>query len=411
MAVTESIPDGVGNTSSTRQGILITVPRWEMPGGVTNFCRLLRKYWRRDSPVEKRFFEVGCNPRQNLFKRLAGDYWRFHRLLAKGDVRLVHLNPSMNGKAVLRDWLFLLVARLHSVRCLVLVHGWENRFCTRLRKSGLCWLFVRLLNGAEAIIVLAADYRQQLRAMGVTAPISLGTTCVDDDTFRHRADPSGRRLDILYLSRLVPEKGLELAIRAFRRLDNATLTIAGDGPCRASQEKLVADLQLRNVRFIGHVEGEEKRRAYTRANVFFFPTLCDEGMPTTVLEAMAYGLPVVTRSVGGLKDFFTGRMGYMTPSRSDRVLASLLQQLTPEVRKQMGDYNRRYAREHFAASRAAQKLEFMYGVLGEGTAGAYEAPADPAASEPAIAASRVVDRPPRNRYDPGASEGQLERMR
>ncbi len=363
MAISEPAPGGAAGSLRAPKGVLITVPRWDMPGGVTNYWRLVRKYWRSDDTLPKEFFEVGCDPNQNLLQRLFGDYWRFHRRLSRGDVCLVHLNPSMNSKAVVRDWTFLLIARLHSVRTMVLVHGWQNSFCQRVRRWRLAWLFSRILNSAEEIIVLAADFRRQLRDMGVSSPISIGTTCVDDSVFRQRIERADTRLDILYLSRLVPGKGLELAISTFQRLDNATLTIAGDGPIRAAQEKLVADLGLENVRFIGYVEGEEKRKAYARANVFFFPTLLDEGMPTTVLEAMAYGLPVVTRWVGGLRDFFNERMGFASESRNDRDFAKMLAALTPEVRKEMGDYNRRYAKEHFSASQVAQRLESAYEAL------------------------------------------------
>lgn len=364
MAISESVPGRAAGSLRARKGVLITVPRWDMPGGVTNYWRLVRKYWRSDDALPKEFFEVGCNPKQNLLQRLFRDYWRFHRRLSEGDVCLVHLNPSMNSKAVIRDWIFLLIARLHSVRAIVLVHGWENGFCQRVRRWRFTWLFSWILNSADEIIVLAADFRRQLRAMGISSPISLGTTCVDDSVFRHHADRPDARLNILYLSRLVPGKGLELAIRTFQRLEDATLTIAGDGPLRAAQEKHVADLGLENVRFIGYVDGEEKREAYARANVFFFPSLLDEGMPTTVLEAMSYGLPVVTRSVGGLRDFFNERMGFASEGQSDREFAEMLEALTPEVRQEMGDYNRRYAREHFSASQVAQRLESMYDDLG-----------------------------------------------
>jgi glycosyltransferase involved in cell wall biosynthesis len=360
MAISESSIPGVRGSLHARRSVLITVPRLDLPGGVANYYRVVRRHFRSGTGPEKEFFEVGFKPRAGLLKRLFSDYWRFHRRLSQGDVCLVHVNPSMNRKAVTRDWVFLLIARLHSVRTVVLFHGWDNKFRKQVQRWHFAWLFSWILNRAEGIVVLAAEFRTQLRDLGITVPISLGTTCVDDSVFEHRADHSDARLKILYLSRLIPGKGLELAIETFQRLDNATLTIAGDGPSRAAQVKLVDALGIRNVNFIGHVEGREKQRAYTEANVFFFPTLLDEGMPTTVLEAMAYGLPVVTRSAGGLKDFFTERMGRMTESRSDCLLAEMLRDLTPEVRKEIGDYNRRYAREHFSASRVAHDLESLY---------------------------------------------------
>ena len=86
-------------------------------------------------------------------------------------------------------------------------------------------------------------------------------------------------------------------------------------------------------------------------------------MPTSVLEAMAYGLPVVTRPVGGLKDFFEdGKMGYITESLAPSVFAEAVEKLIrePETCRRMGRYNREFAHEHFAASRVAERIKRIY---------------------------------------------------
>jgi glycosyltransferase involved in cell wall biosynthesis len=90
-------------------------------------------------------------------------------------------------------------------------------------------------------------------------------------------------------------------------------------------------------------------------------------MATSVLEAMSYGLPVITRPVGGIADFFQdGTMGFLTESCDPAVLAALTERLIvdPTLRLHIGAFNRRYAREHFAASVVAQRIQRIYLAVG-----------------------------------------------
>ncbi|HET6630816.1 MAG TPA: glycosyltransferase [Woeseiaceae bacterium] len=173
-------------------------------------------------------------------------------------------------------------------------------------------------------------------------------------------------LHVLFLSRLVPGKGLITAIQAFailqRNAPAACMTIAGDGSERQAAESLVEKTGIRGVRFLGHVEGEAKERAFGEATLFLL-TSESEGMPTSVIEAMAHALPVVTSAVGGLKDFFQhGTMGFMTSSRDPRDFADLMIRLSndAELLSRMSAFNYAYARENFAASKAADRLNRIY---------------------------------------------------
>ena len=85
-------------------------------------------------------------------------------------------------------------------------------------------------------------------------------------------------------------------------------------------------------------------------------------MPTVVLEAMAFGLPVFTRNVGGLPDFFeNGKMGYITDSLNAEDFAKALIPYieNTQLTQQVSHYNARYAKEHFMASRVAKELELL----------------------------------------------------
>ena len=285
---------------------------------------------------------------------------------------LVHLNPSLGPKALLRDGLSLLLAKALGRRVLVFLHGW-NRGCELSIRHRFLFLFRWVYFRADAFVVLAGQFQSALREFGYRKPIYLETTAVPNEVFaRARLRPAGPQGDgagvnILFLSRLEKLKGIYEAIEAFRlvraRYPSATLTVAGDGPeLKRAREYVRAD-GLGGVRFLGWIAGEQKHRAFSDADIYLFPTRWGEGMPLSVLEAMAYGLPVVTRPLGGLADFFeNGRMGYTTDSNDPRVFASLLERLIgdPGLRQEMARYNHSFAGQHFAASVVAERLGGIY---------------------------------------------------
>jgi glycosyltransferase involved in cell wall biosynthesis len=95
------------------------------------------------------------------------------------------------------------------------------------------------------------------------------------------------------------------------------------------------------------------------SDIYILPTW-GEGMPASVLEAMAFGLPVITRPVGGIVDFFeTPKMGYLIESKSENDFYEAIFQLLNDKDRltEISIYNHQYALSHFAASKVAGSLE------------------------------------------------------
>jgi glycosyltransferase involved in cell wall biosynthesis len=354
--------------------VLIAVPRLAMPGGVANYYKTLRPYL----DEEKVYFEIGGIPgetgRWRKLWRLLTDNWNFHRLLGKQHFDLVHINPSMDPYSLLRDGLLLLLARLHRQRVLVFYRGWFPHVEAHVRQHH-ARLFRFVYSQADTNIVLAEEFQRSLAEMGVAPPTFIETTVVDDAVFARDADPgvastglrvAGAPCRILYLGRLDTGKGLPEAIEAFARLQQrwplVSLTVAGEGPERQAAEQDVSNWGLHNVRFLGHVSGAAKAQAFQESDIYLFTSLA-EGMPNSVLEAMAFGLPIVTRPVGGIRDFFEdGRMGYATDSLDPGDYTERLGRLVsdPALCQSMGQYNREYARRRFSASMVAARLQAIY---------------------------------------------------
>jgi glycosyltransferase involved in cell wall biosynthesis len=112
---------------------------------------------------------------------------------------------------------------------------------------------------------------------------------------------------ILVVARLVPVKGVDVAIEAFQRVTTpAELVIAGDGPARVALEWM-AEAGRGTIRFCGAVDAAMRDRLLRTASVVVIPSRVlgngrTEGSPMIALEALAANVPVVASAVGGLRE-------------------------------------------------------------------------------------------------------------
>jgi glycosyltransferase involved in cell wall biosynthesis len=351
--------------------VLINTPALDLPGGVSKYCSVIRSHFKEDV----RYFTVGKQTVNEgaLKKTLSaiGCYFRFLTALRSRD--LVHINPSLGPSAVIRDGVFLLIAKLCGKKVVVFFHGWDEGCERQIRRFFLLpfrFVFFR----ADAIVLLATVFGQRLVDMGYRKKIYLQTTTVDDAMFSHAASLTTRgsqtasqAFNILYLSRIEKAKGIYEAIDAYALVKKGrpqvSLTVVGDGDELSRVRDYVADQGIPGVDFRGHLSGQAIRDAFAEADAYLFPTWYGEGLPISILEAMVYGLPVLTRPVGGIPDFFQdGKMGFLRETRDPGVFAELLEELiaAPELRRSMRDYNQRYAQQHFRPSIIAGRLEEIY---------------------------------------------------
>jgi glycosyltransferase involved in cell wall biosynthesis len=143
------------------------------------------------------------------------------------------------------------------------------------------------------------------------------------------ADDPGRTYRLVTVARLSGEKGIDDLLRAtalLREQDLAVqLEIVGDGPLRAELESLASHLGISDrVRFAGFVpHGPQLISALDESDLFVLPSR-SEGLPHSVVEAMARALPVVATAVGGLPAFLRDGSGILVPIGDPEALAASL---------------------------------------------------------------------------------------
>ncbi len=356
---------------------LITVPSVQAKGGVAQFYNALLPHL----PNTIKTVEIGGTKAAGGFLHPLVDQIAFRRTVKQVLPGLVHLNPSLNLKSCLRDGLFAWQTQQMGVPLLVFWHGWDKDFETVVERKYLGF-FRRTFGRAQAHIVLASEFQQKLQDWGVTAPIYRETTCVDDNLVagfdvQEKWPEPARKTDtvkILFLARLERAKGVFETMQAVQLLVEknlpVSLTIAGDGEIRQELEEYVRlqGLTSEQVCFTGDIRGTEKIQAFTQHHIYCLPSY-GEGLPNSVLEAMAFGMPVVTRPVGGLADIFEdGKMGRLVQGKSPAEIAGCLENILIDkgMMAAMGRYNAEYAWKHFMASRVAKRLQGIYAeILGD----------------------------------------------
>jgi glycosyltransferase involved in cell wall biosynthesis len=258
----------------------------------------------------------------------------------------------------------------------VTFHGWSAVVEQKMRGARL-WLFRLAFSRAEKFVVLAEDFKSALRQMGFTQEILVESTFVDDTVFHDVKEASlplmnghPKPFSMLFLSRILRQKGIFVVLESYRILKpkykSLRLIVAGDGDDLTEARAFVEQHSLEGVEFAGFVEGEEKKAIFLRADAFVLPTYYGEGMPIAMLEAMICGLPVISRPVGGIKDFFEqDRMGVLIDDLEPTHYANAIERLMldrphwNEVRL----HNHRYARGKFLASSAADRLMKTYSMM------------------------------------------------
>jgi glycosyltransferase involved in cell wall biosynthesis len=173
-------------------------------------------------------------------------------------------------------------------------------------------------------------------------------------------------VNLLFLSRIERRKGIFELLTAFKMLRqhikyklNISLTICGDGFELDRIKSLVENEKIKGVTIEGFISGKKKKEAFEKSHMFIFPSH-SEGMPNAVLEAMGFGLPVITTAVGGLNDFFIdGKHGaYILKNDANDLLEKLVNLIErPEMLKEISLTNHSLANERFRSDVVAKRME------------------------------------------------------
>lgn len=174
---------------------------------------------------------------------------------------------------------------------------------------------------------------------------------------------------ILYAGTINQRKGYADLIRAFAKVapkhPDWKISLAGNGEIEQARS-LAKELGIEGqVEFLGWVNGESKDKAFKQASVFCLPSYA-EGFPMAVLDAWAYGLPVITTPVGGIPDVAVDgeNMLLFNPGDIDTLAEKLDLMISDAVlRDKLSSASTKLAAEEFNLSTITQQVGEIYETL------------------------------------------------
>ena len=189
----------------------------------------------------------------------------------------------------------------------------------------------------------------------------------------HREPPQHGKWKVVQACRLIPKKGVATSLRAFaifkRDYPGAEFFIAGKGPLQTELEMLAGGLGIaRDVHFLGFLSQSKLRALYGSSHLFLHPSEISpnqdqEGVPNSVLEAMATGLPVVATRHGGIPEAVDhGRTGFLVSEEDHVALANAMQLIagSPILWNEMGGRAHATIEQRFAQETQIDQLESFY---------------------------------------------------
>ena len=272
-----------------------------------------------------------------------------------------------------------------AVHLLPLIRAWKNPSIVSfhgadvmvdMNKPAYRELTLQMLNAVTLVLVRSESLRRAVVDLGCDPKkIEMQRTGIplQEFPFRERAVPKDGEWQFVQAGRLIEKKGLPVTLRAFstvlKKHPNARLTIAGEGPLLSELQKFVNESGIaEHVSFTGFVSQEQLREIYYRAHIFLHPsqTGCDgnqEGIPNSMLEAMATGLPVFATEHGGIPEAIeNGVSGVLVPERDDEALARKLLNAAqnPDLLSRIARAGADAVRKKFDLQQQAQRLEEIY---------------------------------------------------
>lgn len=276
---------------------------------------------------------------------------------------LINRKPSIiiePGSNSLRAIIAFIYARLFKKKLLLWIESWKTpkypensiKFYLEAIRN---FISKQIIRHADALIAGSTVSYQYLKSItGEKSTIFTALQCSNDLNKRELLVEKPEKLNkytFLYLSRVIPLKGLDILIKAFALLRNkrndVSLLVAGDGPFKPFCHKLRKSLKIPDIHFKGSIDPAMTHFAFSQADIFILPSRiignAYDAWGLVLNEAMSMGLPVITTDAAGASFDLVknGYNGYIIKENSVSGLYKAMNLILGQDLSQMGKNSRK----------------------------------------------------------------------
>jgi len=241
--------------------------------------------------------------------------------------------------------------------------SWERRFLVPLEMIASCFC---------SKIICVSENDNQLAIKHKIAPaqkiitIHNGVEIGEDFVFNYNKFKI-LPIKIVFVGRFAIPKDQLMFLKAFLQLpfnvkQKVAVIFVGDGPERSKAESFIKQNSLdKQIQITGDIPRSKVFEILADSNIFVLISGW-EGFPRTILEAMSFGLPIISSDVGGAKEAVGEKNGFLIKPDDITTLTKRLEQLilNPDLMIQMGQYSRQRAEEEFSLERMIEKTVALY---------------------------------------------------
>ena len=303
-------------------------------------------------------------------------------LLTDKKIKLIHIHTATKG-SFFRKSIALIVAKVFNKKVLLHVHAAEFNIFYDKSPSFIKQFITKILDKSDVIIALSNQWKADIceKTTNPNIKVLYNPAIIKDFKSRLGFPTQHNKFDnalsatwddykenstvnVLFMGRLGKRKGTYDIIEAAKYLKTSDVEIHlyGDGDVEEF-ENIIADNNLQEkVKINGWISGDKKAEVFQSADIYILPSY-NEGLPISILEAMALGLPIISTPVGGIPEAVKdGINGFLVQVGDYKALAEKIDLLAGEksLREQMGIQSHKIAKEKFDIEIIMKQLQNLY---------------------------------------------------
>lgn len=291
-------------------------------------------------------------------------YIQFPFILLFNNIDLIHLHASIKSN-LFRKCYFLIIGKLFGKKIILHMHSAMPKEYLMGKDSVIKTKIEKLLFNSYDAIIAITEYWSKVLKDYTESPIFLVYNSIPIPTAFIRESEITDKIKIFTMYELSKRKGTYDIIEAAKYIQNPNVVINlyGNGDIE-ELKSLIGKNNLQEKIIINNlVSGEQKHTIFKGADIYILPSY-KEGMPMSVLDAMSYGLPIISTPVGGISEAVDdGINGCLIQPGDYRALAEKIDLLSndKELREKMGQESLRIAKEKFDINVIIKQLKEIYG--------------------------------------------------
>ena len=220
--------------------------------------------------------------------------------------QIIHMHMSERGSCI-RKYIVFKIAKKNNKKIIIHTHGAEFKEYYSNLSYNMKRRIIELLTGCDEVITLGENWNEYFKSLSSDIRCRILKNSVEIAPYKVSMDD--KDFNILFLAIIDKRKGIYDLIEAANKIlkvyvgdKKINFIIAGTGKEEEEVKKIVKQYKLNNnFNFLGWIDGEKKKEVLKNTHLFVLPSY-NEGLPVSILEAISYGIPVISTDVGSINE-------------------------------------------------------------------------------------------------------------